>query len=752
METFYLILVVVLGALAVSDLIVGVSNDAVNFVNSAIGSKAASFKVIMAIAALGVFIGATFSTGMMEVARKGIFHPENFFFADLMVIFLAVMITDVLLLDLFNTFGLPTSTTVSLVFELLGSAVAVSLIKIYNDVNALELSQYINSANALGIISGILISVVISFTVGALVQFVARLIFSFNFKNTIKYFGGIYGGIALTSIVYFILMKGAKDSTILSKEIIEYIKNNTMFIIFVSFVIFSVLLQLLQLLFKLNILRLVVLAGTFALALAFAGNDLVNFIGVPLAGYSAYNIFVSNPGANPDGLLMQELAGKVPTPTLFLLIAGLIMVITLYVSKKARSVTKTSVDLSRQGEGDERFGSSIVARAIVRASVALSSVVNSVTPKIVSDFINRRFDQSKSEISKNENAPAFDMLRASVNLVVASILISIATSFKLPLSTTYVTFMVAMGTSLSDKAWGNDSAVYRITGVISVIGGWFFTAFSAFSAAFIIASIIYFGGIYAIIGLISAAVFFMYRTHILHKNRVEEEVKSKNIIGSLNKKLEYSQVIKTCKANITAILSQVADNYVNAIDGINNQNRKLLKDTLRDVMAVNAETKKLKQNIPSTVARLEDDSIHNGHYYVQVLDYLRETAHCLTYIARPAFEHLDNNHKGFSSSQIDDLNMVKVKMSAFIDKNMVTIANNEFDKIDELIDEQHDLINLIEEMRYKQIKRIKSEETGTKSSMLYMGIMHESKNVLLYSINLLKAQRDFVEAEKKPHK
>lgn len=751
METFYLILVIVLGALAISDLIVGVSNDAVNFVNSAIGSKAASFKVVMAVAALGVFIGATFSTGMMEVARKGIFHPENFFFADLMVIFIAVMITDVLLLDLFNTFALPTSTTVSLVFELLGAAVAVSLIKIYNDVNALSLGEYINTAKALGIISGILLSVVISFSVGAIVQYIARIIFSFNFKKTMKYYGGIYGGLALTSIVYFILFKGAKHSTLIPNDAAEYIKNNSMFISAICFVGFSILLQLLQMLFKLNILKLVVLAGTFALALAFAGNDLVNFIGVPIAGYNAYNIFVASNGVAPDALLMNDLAGKVPTPTMFLLIGGLVMVITLYVSKKARSVTKTSVDLSRQGEGDERFGSSLLARSIVRVSVSINSTLSLITPKPVSKFIQKRFDQSASKISNNdyEDAPAFDMLRASVNLVVASILIAIATSFKLPLSTTYVTFMVAMGTSLSDKAWGNDSAVYRITGVVSVIGGWFFTAFSAFSAAFIIASIIYFGGIYAIIVLVISAIFFMYRTHIVHKNRVEKEVKDKILTG--NHKLEYSHVIKACKANVTAILSQVADNYSNAINGITTMNRKTLKDTLRDVVAVNAETKKLKSNILLTINRLEDDSIHNGHYYVQVLDYLRETAHCLTYIARPAFEHVDNNHRGFSSSQIDDLNIIKTKMTAFIDKNMVTIANNEFDKIKELIEEQHQLITLIEEMRYKQIKRIKSEETGTKSSMLYLGIMHESKNVLLYSINLLKAQRDFVEAKKIPH-
>lgn len=746
METFYLILVIVLAALAVSDLIVGVSNDAVNFLNSAIGSKAASFKVIMAIAALGVFVGATFSSGMMEVARKGIFHPENFFFYDLIVIFLAVMITDVVLLDLFNTYGLPTSTTVSIVFELLGSAVAVSTIKIISDINALEMSEYINTAKALAIISGILISVVISFTSGVLVQYIARLIFSFNYKKTLKYFGAIYGGIAITAITYFIIIKGAKEATFMSSEIQDWIKNNTMLMLGLSFVGWTFLLQLLNWLVKLNILKLIVLVGTFALAMAFAGNDLVNFIGVPLAGYHAFMAFISEPGAIAETFSMAALSGKVQTPTLFLLLAGLVMVITLFTSKKARNVVKTSLDLSRQSEGEERFGSSLFARSVVRGSVKIGESFSAATPNVVKKFVQSRFDQKfyKETIEKDkENAPAFDMIRASVNLVVASILIAMATSLKLPLSTTYVTFMVAMGTSLADKAWGNDSAVYRITGVISVIGGWFFTAFSAFTISFIIAFAIYYGGIYAIVLLLFAAAYFMYKTHILHGRKNKEERETKMI-----KTLNYDSVLKSCTGNVSAILAQVVENYNNSIDGVTTSNRKLLKDTLSDVLSVNDETKRLKGNILTTIKKLEEDSIHNGHYYVQVLDYLRETAHCLTYITKPSFNHVDNNHKPFTSSQIEDLNLVRENVAGLINDIMIIIANNEFNKVADIIRQQHEIIEKIELIRRKQIKRIKAEETSTKCSMLFLGIMHESKNILLYAINLLKAQRDFVEAEK----
>ncbi|MCD4744752.1 MAG: inorganic phosphate transporter, partial [Bacteroidales bacterium] len=457
MNNIYLILIIVLFALAISDLIVGVSNDAVNFLNSAIGSKVAPFNVIMIIAALGILVGATFSGGMMEIARKGIFHPEHFYFSEIMIIFLAVMITDVILLDTFNTFGMPTSTTVSIVFELLGAAVAVSIIKITNSPDALELSEYINTAKALAIITGILLSVVLAFSIGAIIQYLVRILFSFDYKKNLKYFGAIWGGIAITAITYFILIKGAKGASFMSDDAKQLIRENTLTIIGVSFFAWTIILLLLTWVSKINILKLIVLVGTFALAMAFAGNDLVNFIGVPLAGYESFKEFIANPAADPNMFPMLKLAGKVKTPTLFLIIAGLIMAVTLWLSRKARTVTETEIGLSRQDVGQERFGSSYFARSIVRNTRSFATRLNFLIPKSITNKIDKQFDQTvykQKQKALGANAPAFDMVRASVNLVVASILISFATSLKLPLSTTYVTFMVAMGTSLSDRAWG----------------------------------------------------------------------------------------------------------------------------------------------------------------------------------------------------------------------------------------------------------------------------------------------------------
>ena len=524
MENIYLILVVVLFALAISDLIVGVSNDAVNFLNSAIGSKAAPFKIIMGVAAPGILFGTTFSSGMMEVARKGIFHPEHFYFSEIMIIFLAVMVTDILLLDSFNTLGMPTSTTVSIVFELLGAAVSVSVIKLYSQPEAIaqiketigqtvNVGTFINTNKAVLIISGILLSVIVAFSVGAFVQWISRLIFSFDYSKTYKYYGAIWGSFAITAITYFILIKGIKGSTFSGLEInpgvtlTDWIKNSQVQILTYGFIAWVVVLQIFKML-KINILKVIVLTGTFALAMAFAGNDLVNFIGVPLAGYHAF-LDWSASGASPDSYLMSGLTGKVPTEYYLLLSAGFIMVITLWVSKKARTVIKTSIDLSRQDEGDEKFGSSLIARNIVRASIKTTQAVEKVIPAPIKKYIGKKFDTTpfKETRAKEENPPAFDMIRASVNLVVASILIAIGTSFKLPLSTTYVTFMVAMGTSLADKAWDKEKAVYRITGVVSVIGGWFFTAFSAFTVAFIIALLFYYGGFIAMFSMLAFVIF-----------------------------------------------------------------------------------------------------------------------------------------------------------------------------------------------------------------------------------------------------
>jgi len=498
MDSMYLVLVAVLFALAISDLIVGVSNDAVNFLNSAIGSKAASIKVVMALAALGVLVGAVFSSGMMEIARKGIFHPEMFSFSEIIVIFIAVMVTDVILLDTFNTFGLPTSTTVSIVFELLGAAVAVSIVKISGnaDQTMAELGTYINTSKALAIISGILLSVVIAFSVGAIIQYFARLLFTFQYKKNLKFFGALFGGLSLTVITYFMLIKGIKGASFMDVATKDYITDNALFLLSISFVGWTFVLQMLYWLFNVNPLKIVVLAGTFSLAMAFAGNDLVNFIGVPLGGLQAYDLFSAVPGADPDTFMMTGLTGKAQSPTWILLLAGVVMMITLYTSSKAKAVVKTSVDLSRQGEGSERFESSFMSRMVVRSAKNLNSSISRVLPQGVRNSIDNRFQAPDEPV---EGVPvAFDLIRASSNLVVASILIAIGTSLKLPLSTTYVTFMVAMGTSLADRAWGRDSAVYRITGVLSIIGGWFFTAFAAFTLAFLMALLFTFGGFVAI--------------------------------------------------------------------------------------------------------------------------------------------------------------------------------------------------------------------------------------------------------------
>jgi phosphate/sulfate permease len=744
METIYLVIVIVLVLLAVSDLVVGVSNDAVNFLNSAIGSKVAPLKVILAIAALGIIIGATFSGGMMEVARKGIFHPEHFYFSEIMIIFLAVMITDVILLDTFNTYGMPTSTTVSIVFELLGAAVAVSLLKIYTDPNSLDLGQYINSGKALAIISGILLSVVIAFTIGAIVQYIARLLFSFNYKRNLKYFGAIWGGIAITAITYFMLIKGAKDASFMSDGSKDFIKHNSMAIIGISFVGWTVLLQLISMITKLNILKFIVFIGTFALAMAFAGNDLVNFIGVPLAGYASYMDFIANPGAQPDAFLMSSLTGSVQTPTLFLLLAGLIMVITLWTSKKARSVTKTEINLARQDAGYERFGSTAMSRALVRGSNNLSKSFNAIIPEAIQRKIEKQFDQreyNKQQKALGDEAPYFDMIRASVNLVVASILISFATSMKLPLSTTYVTFMVAMGTSLSDKAWGRDSAVYRITGVVSVIGGWFFTAFSAFTLAFLIAMAIKFGGFVAILILVGLAVFFVYRTHIIHKRRsAEDEPQTSTDAEEI---FSGAKMLTKCSNSIVKVLAEISEILLASVDGLSNENLKLLRKTQEDVKKLNKSTKSLKDNISKTIAKFDESSIENGQFYVQSMDYLREMAHSISFLNKPMLDHVDNNHKALLDVQIEELNEIVKMLRVFTNRIVQMIKTKSFAQMDGIIQEQQELLKFIDATRKKQVKRIKTNEVGTRNSMLYLGLLSEYKSLALHMVNLAKSFRDF---------
>jgi len=745
MENIYLILVVVLFALAISDIVVGVSNDAVNFLNSAIGSKAAPFKIIMGIAAVGIFVGATYSTGMMEVARKGIFHPELFTFKEIMVLFLAVMITNIVLLDVFNTFGMPTSTTVSIVFGLLGAAVGVAWIKINTDPAAnQELAEYINSAKALQIISGILLSVIVAFTIGALVQFLSRLLFSFNYVKRFKYFGAIWGGLAITAITYFILIKGLKGSPYASHvldsgiTVLEFTKQNAMMIIGASFLIWAVILQIMQFL-KISILKLIVFIGTFALALAFAGNDLVNFIGVPIAGFKAYGYWISS-GEAAESFNMGSLAGdNVPTEIYILIAASLIMIITLWFSKKAQSVLKTSLDLSRQDEGEERFGSSIMARNIVRGTRKTFNIINKYTPAVISRSVEKQFDTTpfKKIQAEDPNPPAFDMIRASVNLVVASILIAIGTSYKLPLSTTYVTFMVAMGTSLADKAWSRESAVFRITGVVSVIGGWFFTAFSGFVSAFVVAVLFSYGGFYAIFAMLGVAIFSLVKTNFLHKKREEEASKS------VEDDVEESTILTKCTTNVINTLSSINSIYDNLILGLETEDRKVLKDVKKDIKVINKQSKYLKDNVYKTIKKFDKDSISTSHFYVQVLDYLRETAHCLEYMIKPSIEHVDNDFTRLLDIQFDELKVTSKRIKEFYNIIFDVIRTKQYERVDEIIKLREKLLTEIEANRKLQIKRLKHNEVGGKNSMLYLGLLHETKNLLLHTVNLLKAQRDF---------
>ena len=577
MDNYYLYIVIILLALAVVDLIVGVSNDAVNFLNSAVGSKVAPRHVILIVASLGVLIGSLMSNGMMEIARRGIFHPSEFYFSEIMIIFLAVMITDILLLDLFNTFGLPTSTTVSLIFELLGSAVAVASVKIlHNNGTISMLGQYINTDKALVIIAGILISIVVAFIVGTTVMYCSRLIFSFNTNRTYHYFGALFGGFAITALSYFIILKGVDGVSFIPKEFITQLNVNTTKILLISFLGCAIILQLLSTFFRFNIFKFVVLLGTFALALSFAGNDLVNFIGVSLAGLKSFQIYMANPGISPDQLNMAELAGPVNTKFYFLVIAGIIMVITLWLSKKARTVTDTEVKLARQESGVERFGSTQLSRSIVRQALSISEVANKIIPGPILRFLHNRFDESKAPRKHvvKEEAPSFDLIRASVNLTSASILISFATSLTLPISTTYVTFMVAMGSSLADKAWGRESAVYRVTGVLTVITGWFFTAFVAFTAALLVALSISFGGKWAVAGILLITIYVMVKSHYFHKKRFDkehEQPKQDEVA------YEESNIVRKCIKDVQVQLKCVIEIYNETLQGLSTEDRKLLK-------------------------------------------------------------------------------------------------------------------------------------------------------------------------------
>ena len=743
----YLIMIIALAILAIGDLMVGVSNDAVNFLNSALGSKAIKVRTIMILASLGVLVGSLFSSGMMEVARKGIFNPEMLFFSEIMIIFMAVMITDILLLDFFNTLGLPTSTTVSIVFELLGAAVAVSLIKISaNAGDFSDLIEYINVAKATQIILGIVLSVFIAFSIGALVQFISRSLLSYNYENRSKWVGSIFGGVALTSITYFILMKGIKGTSYAKESydllggstISAFLESEVVMISLVSFILLSVISYFLIFSFKVNIYKLIIGVGTFSLALAFAGNDLVNFIGVPIAAWQSYEAWVAS-GISADMFSMEVLASKVPTPNLLLFLAGMVMVITLWVSSKAKKVTKTEIDLARQRDTKERFEPNFLSRGLVRFSMNLSKYASAIVPSKLRDKINSQFEVPVVQMSSNKalELPAFDMIRASVNMMVAAILISIATSFKLPLSTTYVTFMVAMGTSLSDRAWGSESAVYRVAGVLNVIGGWFFTAFIAFTACGIIAFLIHLGGPTAIAILILGAILILVRNYVSHRKELEAE-KNNDALTKAESQSVFG-VVEESSSNIAKASKKIKAIYSSSVEGLGSADLDLLKKNKKTVSKLSGEVDDLRNDLFYFIKNLEEDTIKAAsNFYINMLTYLQDISESLEYISKITYKHINNNHKNLTYNQIRELKEVETKCSALFDEIKFIFSKGDFSELNSIIGKKEEFNIFLKEKIDTQISRTKKEESSPKNTTLYFSILIETKEMVENTINLLE--------------
>lgn len=749
MDNIYLLMLIAITVLAAVDIVVGVSNDAINFLNSAIGSKAISLRTIMIVASLGIFIGAVFSSGMMEVARKGIFVPAQFEFGEIMLIFMAVMITDILLLDFFNTLGLPTSTTVSIVFNLLGAAVVMSLIKIsHSDSETLsDLGTYINTEKAVEIISGILLSVVIAFTIGALVQWVSRLIFTFNYEKKIKNFGVVFGGVALTAITYFIFLKGLKGTPYYS-ELNSLVEGNEVYIILGSFVFWMLFSFLFEKLTKKTVLLVVIAIGTFGLALAFSGNDLVNFIGVPMAAYHSYEAWIA--GGMDVNMSMAVLEKKVPAEPYLLFIAGAIMVLTLWFSKKAKTVAETEISLSRQGDTHEKFEPNRLSRSVVKGTTQLSNYFSVIIPDPLQNLIGRSFEKPNFTMTKDQSmdAPAFDMIRASVNLMVAGVLIAIATSMKLPLSTTYVTFMVAMGTSLADRAWGRESAVYRVAGVLNVIGGWFGTALGAFIAAGTVVYLINFNPKVIIPILLLLTVILLYRNYKSHKKNSIKTIDEDSL-----KKAESSSiqgVILESANNMANVVKRTNRIYSNAVVGLAKQDLDLLKKSKKQVVKLSSEVDDLRDNIFYFIKNLDESSIGASDFYINILGYLQDMTQSLEYITNVSYKHINNNHKKLKFSQIKELKEIDDKLEVLFEDIRGAFKSETFEQIGAILDERVEVYKLVKDKIKKQVARTRTEESSPKNTTLYISLLLETKDLIKSTMSLLEEYHNSFDSSVEP--
>ena len=741
MDWIYLGFVIFLFILAISDLWVGVSNDAVNFLNSAIGAKVARFRTIIIVAATGVFLGAIMSNGMMDFARHGIFRPEQFAFQELMYIFLAVMVTDIILLDVFNSLGMPTSTTVSLVFELLGATFALTIIKMASADTGLGFADYMNTEKALSVIMAIFVSVAIAFVCGSLIQYIARLIFTFDFHKGLKWKIGIYGGIAATAIVYFMLFKGTKDLSFMTADVKTWIEEHTWMLLGGCLVFFTILMQILHFL-KVNVFKVIVLIGTFALAMAFAGNDLVNFIGVPLAGYSSYLDYMEAGGGNPSGHMMGVLNESASTPLIFLIAAGVVMVIALATSKKAHNVTKTEINLARQDEGDEMFGSSKAARSIVRWSNSTANFIVSATPLKVRKWIDKRFDKTGLDIEDNA---AYDVVRASVNLVVASLLIALGTSLKLPLSTTYVTFMVAMGTSLADRAWSRESAVFRITGVLSVIGGWFLTAAIAFISAFFIALLMSFGGTVVTVIIVVAGLAVLIHSNIKYKEKDDTSKGDKayyDILRITDKKQVWAPFLKYVAENDKAFLDEMAARYTSVTDGLMQENVRTLKRTVTDLKNYKTRLKSLRKKETVCLRMVDPETgLKKSAWFHTAFNYMEQVYYSLRRICEPAYEHVDNNFTPIPEEYCKAFSTVRDELVDTIHNLAGHFKNRDYEGMRAQEEALSKLQIKFSDLRKALMTDIQEKNLNLTMAYMYLNLVQESEQLCISLKHYARASR-----------
>lgn len=743
METIYFGFVVFLFVLAVFDLMVGVSNDAVNFLQSAIGAKVAKFKTILTIAAIGIFTGAAMSNGMMEVARNGVFHPSFFSFQDVMFIFLAVMASDIVLLDIFNTLGMPTSTTVSMVFELLGGTFALALMKVAGDPS-LHVADLMNTSKALTMIMAIFVSVAIAFVVGAFVQYISRTLFTFVYKNnSLKWKIGIFGGLAFTAIIYFMLIKGLGNVSFISDAAHEWINTHSWTICGICFIVTAVLSQVLFAL-KVNVFKILVLTGTFALAMAFAGNDLVNFIGVPLAGYSSFQDYSANAGGDAAGYMMDSLNGPAHTPVLFLIAAGLIMVISLATSKKAFNVVKTSVDLARQDAGDEMFGSSKMARVLVRFSTNTASALSELVPNGVKRWFAKRFDNENVVLPQGA---AFDEIRATVNLVVSSLLIALGTSLTLPLSTTYVTFMVAMGSSLADKAWGRESAVFRITGVISVIGGWFITAGAAFILCFLVALAMSLGGLTMASILIALSIVLLVRSNIKYKKKQAEE-KGDVVFNQMITSEDNAETLRLLTQHIRQGQSQFLDfvnvNYLNVTEGFISEDLSRLQKAESAMRKQRQELKQRRRKEMLGLRRIDPGvAIEKSTWFHLGVNSCEDMLYSLRRICDPCEEHIDNSFVPLEKDRIKEFLPLRDTLLYLLKRAVVVISTENYTDSDKLREQCEEFKSCLSSTRQGQIERMQTSKENITVSYVYLNLLQETHEIASSLQHLLRASKHF---------